>query len=470
MFNATILESPFISDIANETLGRITTSSANVGQAMDYTFISTLRALLGSRTADGESVRLFCCMPGVFSNTNPVLYLARADLIVCTFNHPNNFDEGVEKFEHDEASVGFRKVRDLSAFVSRKFKAEFFINDELKKTVVFYDNNLLRNFHFLQSMTPRLLPWFFKDKPIDDEEKALLLACTSRYETAYKEAIAKLAARYDFERIQMQRMISGFYRRARERQLNDITTAITSVRERMSEYMRRYRESMQNLDELNIRLLGFQSDLENEDGKDAELLDYISSHRNIVIEGAEGFEIRFFVRTYMDMFDVEMYETIRNKNGSHLYAGHQSEFWTVCRIRQLLDAIFSDEPLLRVKMLGYYKLDTRGAVDSVRGFIQPDSCHGYMPNPHLYYYDCLGMHAMEIDSRMRDGDIIGAMEQCVASAKSINVGEGPTCSRFVHDLLVSTTPYIELPDKRVVTAVAAIKWLDAREEGNHEAN
>ena len=136
--------------------------------------------------------------------------------------------------------------------------------------------------------------------------------------------------------------------------------------------------------------------------------------------------------------------------------------------KKLLDAIFGDEPVLRVKICAYYDMDVRGDVDSMRRYRFQPNCNDYMPNPHLNHYNCLGNHRRYINDRLTDGDVVGAIEQCIASAKSLNIGEGATMEYFLHDLFQTSRKIIELPDHTSVNPSEALKWLKDQESKQKE--
>lgn len=69
-------------------------------------------------------------------------------------------------------------------------------------------------------------------------------------------------------------------------------------------------------------------------------------------------------------------------------------------------------------------------------------------------------------------DYIGALEQCVASCKSLNWGDSTVMGTFMNTMWNSDDGYnnrcIELPDGRVVKPAEAIKWLEQQEAENEQ--
>lgn len=89
-----------------------------------------------------------------------------------------------------------------------------------------------------------------------------------------------------------------------------------------------------------------------------------------------------------------------------------------------------------------------------------------MPNTHINEYSCMGNYQTTINKLLASHDYIGALEQCVASCKSLNWGDSTVMSAFVTTLWGgnrTNNRCIELPDGRVVKPIGAIKWLNAQD-------
>ena len=105
-----------------------------------------------------------------------------------------------------------------------------------------------------------------------------------------------------------------------------------------------------------------------------------------------------------------------------------------------------------------------GNVSSTTHYSYSSKYKDYLRNPHLHYFNCFGDHKRYILDRVCAGDIVGAIMQCIESAKSINILEEPTFGRLVNDLFNSQSKVILLPDGSSVTPVEALEWLKKEEE------
>ena len=143
--------------------------------------------------------------------------------------------------------------------------------------------------------------------------------------------------------------------------------------------------------------------------------------------------------------------------------------WKIPELRRkIMDAIFSDDAVLKVKMCSNYIIDLRGTCDATAGYRYGDEFIGYIPNPHIHRFACLGNYKPYINRAIRDGNLIGAIEQCVTSAKSLNFTEAHTVRYFLNDLFTSRYKVIVLPDGKEVTPVEALEYLKTLEGSKTE--
>ena len=72
---------------------------------------------------------------------------------------------------------------------------------------------------------------------------------------------------------------------------------------------------------------------------------------------------------------------------------------------------------------------------------------------------------------LRQRNYIGALEQCIASCKSLNFGDSAVMGEFMKTMWSngSVSRCIELPDGPVVKPNEAIRWLEEQEAQNGQA-
>ncbi len=487
MFNKKIRETPLTRGITNEFFKIQGDSFDN-----DRSFLATLRALLHKRS-HGAAITLSILSfdardlgghtftndsIGVFRSVSPLPIGANG--IFVRYLMGSCEDNATILNVYDNPDTGFTKLypnfheaKDLRLFVQRrgKLNARFYINEQDKETLVICDGLTLYNYHLLQSLTPRLFPWLFVDAPLDEVEGSLLDALTYRTSTEYERILSVLAERFDFREQVIKNIIGDFEKIGRRDEMQATRDELDHLRQELDTLNRRYTEYLNMIDGLNIRLIGQEMAIESaSDG--SELIDYFTCNRNLMPVRVRDRKLEFTVKTFFGVFDPDQYRTYIRKTNSFLYTGYDCPQWfgDIAVRRKMLDAIFADEPILKVKMCANYIIDLRGNAAAREFYDYGDEFIDYIPNPHIQHFACLGNYGPYINKMIRDGNLVGAIEQCIASAKSLNFAEAHTVRYFLTDLFNSTHRVIQLPDGRDVTPVEALEYLNGLDAKKEEAN
>lgn len=453
----------------------------------DESFVATLRALLHERS-QGEEVVLY-----IYSD------VWTPDLIVTDYPRPEDLFEflhstpsgdkssikvigvtgrqaNIDKVlsMYDDPENGFfatypeyPEAEDLRAFVRNRARlnARFYVGKSGRETIIVCENLNLPAYHLLQSLVPRLLPQFFAEAPLDADELALLEALTLRTATEYERCLSKLAERLDLREFTIKRIIGDFEKAGRREEICRTQQKIARYKKEVADLRERYCSYLWQIDDLNVQLSGQETAL-NSASDGSELIDYFVHNRHITPLRVSGRVLVIAVKTFLESFDPEQFRTYSQNSHSFLYEGYEcgGRFADIKNREKMLNAIFSDESTLKVKICSNYSLDLRGSGSCSLQFHYDDEFSDYLPNPHIHYFACLGNYAMYIDQALQNGDIIGAIEQCVASAKSLNLAESPTVRRFLNDMFNSRRNIIRLPDGKDVTPEEALDYLDDLEK------
>lgn len=447
----------------------------------DYSFVATLRALLLNRIGDG-SIR-FLCNRSTYS-AEQLSRMENIDDMFGTFYINSTTNDTIrmisleqneaanivfEKFDAENGFVankpGYTEQKDLAAFAGKIMNARFYINEAERTTIVIVEKLDLRRYHYLQAIIPRLVPWFFKDKNFSDEERNLMKSLLDRRCENYQEIIEVFASKIDLRSISVKMVLGDFEKRARKDVLDTMMRQLEDIHARITENLAEYSRYITQLDDANLRVAGAQAAID-EAGESSELMDYFIVNKSLHPLNTRGKRLRFMAKGFLEFFDPEMYASMSKKESSHIFSGYTVEnecFKDWKDRKKFLDAVFSDEPVLKIKVCGYYDISVSGDVETQSGFSIPRELEDCMPNPHLYHYACLGDHSRYIRDFLLNGDIIGAIEQCVTSARSINVGESITMQRFLGNLFDKSEKVIVLPDGSSVAPADALRWLNENE-------
>ncbi len=488
MFRLALGSTPFFDEASNDYFsGRV----VGLGWNGDITFLSTLRALLDKRMPENAVINLefsttkytadqLAGLPGARSvNLLTERFVNEENIL-----HVHNFDSPIVEnntawfraMEKNFAKEGWRRVEKVTAFFHKVFDVLCFINPELKSTILFTSGMDMRKHHYLQCGIPAFMPWFFDmDKGVSPEEMALLNALREKDSGPYEEALQAIANRYDFRTARITALLKGFESRYEKIQLNNakrelqsIMSDLASLEERIGDYLRRKRD-------VDAKLLGLEMKI-REAGEDNEFLEYCLSHKNIDIIGVSDSTISFRVCTRLAYFDEDVAKRIIENDRSLLYRNYDNQFSggqiTPEEMKLLMTEVFLNQTL-SMRVCAAYSI-SESNVSPIGGHSYPARItKTHMPNPHIDRYRCMGNHIRHIESCLMNGDYIAAVEQCVASAGSLNFADTTVMNDFVRKVYNFgggiPPKFIEDEDGNLMTAPEAVAWIKERNAKKEEA-
>ena len=477
MFSDTIF-SRSLSDLTSARYRNIRAYSYN----QDNSFSETARALLADRLMTGRgdlfleqfSVRVW---RDSRTDIDELAFHAFELPSIHNINIKNydsinieDFESLVEQLRHSADS--FELYEPLTVFFKQhKVHARVYISESLHSSFIFIHKLSLSRYHLIQSVIPVLLPWFFKNKPVTDEERELLHALTETSSAKYREWMQNYIDKQDFRSEFIKENLADFEKQVtkeqRERLVNDITSIenhIASLQEDITSYMRQ-RESY------IYTLAGFD-EKHSGDSTDSEIMDYFLTNKGLNLVSVSGTDIRFEVLTLLDAFDADLYENYQENERSVINDPHTYEFgpWATYSVedcRLLLDALFATQEL-KVQMRAAFRVSfDEGRVRSRQEFTDYALTRG-VPNPHFYYYNCFGNNQADLVNAVRSRDYVGTVAVCQSSVGNLNLSETMNLKNFIRDLFLSTDKVIQLPTKEMITVSDAIIWLKNRKEGTNE--
>lgn len=477
MFRAAVRETPFCTEIANDFFGSIFGQSYNG----DNTFLSTMRAVLAHRMGEDDSVEL------LFTNSSyrseQVSGATKRDVMrAVTSNiyedssgrfYIHSINGGVEgnnicfdavESEFTSKYDGFHKLEPVTAYFKKSFRVLCFISVERKSVVLFVEALDIRKLHYLQRAIVPCMPWYFntgKDSDkLTEDELALFLSLTEKEPDKYMACLSKLAERYDFKTMRLEKMLKGFELRYERLEVDRVRAQIAQKETEFERLNDQIGSVLAQRNDLAIKLLGLNQKIDA-GVEDSEIMDYFMCNNNLYLERVSDTVMEFSAFGYCEYFDEEMVEAALRNNRSFIYS-HATNSISGDRMAKLFKAIFIDR-ILRVRFCAAYTFDLNGSVRGVSHHEFPTEMENMMPNPHIQYHRCLGGNERIINNLLRDRNYIGAIEQCVASSKSLNFGDGTVIGEFMVDMYRNRKRFIELPDGSVVKTLAAIEWLESQE-------
>lgn len=487
MFKTSITSTPFTSSAANSYFQNIT--GRNFGG--DCSFLSTLRALVAPRIKEGESVSLFFGSSNYSSDTIRSVTAERAvgamcssyylndsgQLIVHSFNadHSSNLT-CMQIIEESFTSVfsEYHRLDKVKAFYHKSFNVDCYINPDKKSVIVFVDNLDIKKMHYLQVSILAFMPWYLNQNDgLTKDELELMQSLRETSSENYERLIAKLAEPYDFRTARIRQLLGGFETRYERIECESVQNEIAALDAEIERHNQVIGECLAQRNDQCIKLLGLEQKIAEGDG-DSEIMEYFLCNNRLVLNRVSNTDMYFSVKDYLEYFDRDMAERTINNRNSFIYrpdggAGHAAE--ASKKMQKLMREIFvSENPRMRIRFCASYMFNLNGNVSPLTGDFSDYTFDGYMPNTHIDRYHCMGNYSRTINELLRKRNYIGAIEQCIASCKSLNFGDSAVMCEFMRKMWSnnSESRCIELPDGRVVKPNEAIRWLEEQEAQNEQ--
>ena len=175
MFARRVAGNDFCNEIGNGMFPNITGGCYDG----DYSLVTVARALLGRRTEDNVEIKIVDT-PGDVPEM-PIEDGFNGILICNAHTSKEEAEEFMANFQKmiEEEHKDFRVIPALGKFCAQKLEmpALYAINEKEKQAIAVIHDMKVQRVHFLCSLIPRLLPWYFKESPvvkgkdiIDEEE------------------------------------------------------------------------------------------------------------------------------------------------------------------------------------------------------------------------------------------------------------------------------------------------------------
>lgn len=473
MFKDLIRETPFTGNLANSFFANITGDDFDD----DVSFVASLRALLCKRLPEGESVSLKFYKQGSSSPDERTL----ANGVLRNFL--NGYPKGsltiqytppvtdlgeltITKIRNVMPSIeGWVEVEKVSAFFRGIADIRCYINPKEKKTYVYVVGMTAKILHVLQCGITAMLPWYFDMKSgLSELELELIKSLRERSSTNYLACLAKLEQTYDFRAEITKKLLADFEMSGDRERLAEYKASVERLIQQINNYNERIGALLRDMENYEVLQMGIEEKIASHE-TDSSLAEYFETNKNIICEDISGGNLRFTCTGYLELYDPDMVERMLANKRSVVYREWGYGQLDEEEIERLMTAIFVNQEI-KIRVCATYEFQ-RGM--NVRGVMRSQSCAvGRMPNPHIYYHACLGNYNMAINELLTRHDYIGALEQCAASARSLNFGDSTVMSEFLKDLRQNRYKCLELPDGRVVGTGEAITWLSEIKEGTNE--
>lgn len=491
MFRDILSTTPFNSEVENDYFTNITADNTFQG---DTTFIATLRALVAPRIKDGEYIKLAFTdssysagylgdKPGrvlqkIIEDHTYIHGDTTGFIQIHNFRSANREDNDfyldiIEK-NFESHYEGWHRIVKVTEFYRKTFRVLCFINPEKKNVYIFTENMSVPKMHYLQCSIFAFLPWYFDPKEgVTETEMRLIESLREKTSDKYLACLAELASKYNFKEERVRKLLRGFALRQEREQAESIRGDINYVINKINEYNRQIADYLRQKSDYEIKLLGLEAKIESGESDDSEIMEYFLCNKNLILQRVNNSTMEFVCTSYLTYFDEEMAKRIIDNRQSYIYRPNGracNNYIPEEDMKRLMYALFVDETI-RIRVCAAYRFNLRGNVEGISHYNYGYECRDYLPNPHIHNYACMGNYTSAINVLLTDHNYIGAVEQCIASCRSLNFSDSTVMKAFVSQIYGlpncgDAPKCIELPDKSVVTPLEAIKWLKEQESEN----
>lgn len=480
MFKNEISTSPLLNEPANSLMSHIR-GDRFMG---DCSFVATLRALLYNRVPKDEQIVLKISRSDY--SVNDVENTRKRDMVRNICSHNNQIGQrggfalhyfsnttlkanqdcmAVIESEFENTYPGYKRLDKITAFYRKAFPVICYLNTELKSIVLFVEQMDYRRFHYLQCAILPMVPWYFDQKAgVSSLEKKLLESLMENQPDNYRDCISEIYETFDFRSEVIRKKLSGFELRFIRDAIASAQSQYTSTTNAIADFNRRLDEELRRLADINFRIAGMQAKLESGDDE-SEIMEYFLANKNLTLVDSYDSRVDFIVRAKLEYYDPEMAERAINNKNSLLYT-RGSRINKEDRML-LWKAIFM-ENVISVNVCAAFRLSINGGVSTNGHYSFGEEFNNCMPHPHIDEYNCMGDYVRIINELMQNHDYIMALEQCIASARSLNFADSTVLGHFVSVLMEGDdrSRCLELPNGSVVKPADAIKWIKEQEAGS----
>lgn len=455
----------------------------------DSSMLSTMRAILFNRTKEHYELWEYNKVGDSFngeryigSPEDFINYFASYDnhnRVLAAIYSSSEFqrtDDLVSAFEKRGKVRGWRAIRKVTEFFRNAFQVIALANDSLKSSIVIVFSDNIRHYHAVQAAILAWMPYIFnKEDGITDDEAALFASLQNGDYAAYCAALDAVYRNSNIMDKMLERALSGIESRKFEALIRDVESDIRSLDNDIRNCIDRIQQRESEIRVLQAKIIGYKIAVDNNSGN--ELLDFFKSNKNVRLHDFKNGMVYFDALSYLEYWDEEQAERYIENNNSVFYDDPPiGRFVSVNEMHRLLTAVFVDCKL-RLRFVARYCMNEDGNISGVADATFDGVFDDRMPNPHIQGWHCLGNYGEILRDASRSGNYVMAVQQCITSCGSLNIGDSTVMERFIKEFYTCTKKCIELPDGTTVAPYDAVKYLKSigyietnEEDENNEQN
>lgn len=457
MFAQRIPETAFTKPFAEEYFSKI-----GGDEVCDAALTSVLRAILWDRA---ERLRIdfrqYEANDATVEDVNEGCVNHDEDTLSITdIRYAGKFsDEAIAKFA--ELNEGWERIEKVSKFYAHDFQVLCFVNKEKRNTILLVEALNVPKIHYMTASSICWFPWYFNlsDKAtIPKRVMELLYTFREQRPDKFLDKIKEFEKDHDFYSMSLS-VLDNFENRWRESELDALGNEIEDIDRMILDLYERITNKLREKEDKNIRLTGLKM---GTDENSHEILDFLRENPNRIryISSSES-TLRFEVLTTCMYYDMDEAEKWVNNKRSLLYTKQRGKI-SAEDMAALFKAVFVDQQIA-FRFTAQYELRIRDMrISGISHAEYSDAAQDFFPNIHIERHRCLGGYEQAMCQAMEAHNYIGAIEQCVVSAASLNFFDSTVMQGVLEELYgtnIEKKRCFVLPDGTAATIKEAIKFV-----------
>lgn len=224
-----------------------------------------------------------------------------------------------------------------------------------------------------------------------------------------------------------------------QREIDSKTRSIRDNNSYIESHLSEIAELRRSIEQLQLEIYALQKRAMRGDSIKEEILNFLSTNRNIIqITSCDDRSMYLYVTSYLEYFDEDMFDTFivdcPADDNPYFVSGIDADVQKAACIR-----IFS-EGKYRIRGCSMFELKDNLYVSAMSGGSYPASMYdnGYVANPHLYNYQCMGNYNLIFSELRSSADPVAILQNIISCGSSINFSDSPVMSRFFRDIFANS--------------------------------
>jgi hypothetical protein len=437
---------------------------------VDTTLGATARLLLYPRLAPDQRCHVQWC-ENTSSTLEPTAKITEENsadsLYILSLGYGVSLEPIRKALQELFGGLGYTRLKDIEFFVAQSHKLPailVYTKPEWRSTVICFQpssesgESVAMTIHSIQALLPRLLPWYFEDKPLTPLELELVHAVRKTKED-YLNAVDALIKEYGREDQRQLKCVEGFF----ERTYADPKTLAANIeilQEQIAMLERRLISTTSQL--ANLTDTYTNRDKRSVGVAAREFIDYLNTNPAIEIIEVSSCQIHFVVKTTFEFFDYELLRTLIDDPQSY-YNNHRTVIQYPA-LTKTLERIFDTRDLsLQAHSEWVLKVDETKGLE-LEAVTECSTPANYISNPHLKKFGCVGTYLKYLTAACERGDMIGLVSYCIAITQSLNFADAMVIQHLL--TYIANAYYctvLKTPDGMLISFAQAEQELEGGE-------